>query len=280
MLPIILTAILGQTLQADLDALVASPPTHVYRLTASHTLDQTLRMPSNITFTCAEGTVIEAAAGAFKDAGDVPEASLIALEGVENVTIIGCTFRGPKASEVPGSEFRHAIRIVGSKNVTMKNLTVEGSGGDGLYVGPRVGTARVPCENIAVSNSKFTGHYRQSVSIVSCVGCSLTGCEFNLSKGRAPQSGIDIEPSHPTDRVSAITVENCTAKGNGGSAFMVNLDRQTTASLPVSVTFNNCSASDIPNGHHLIRVMEYGSNQQTVKPKGSIVWDKSSWKNE
>lgn len=59
--------------------------------------DVSLRLRSNLTLFCEEGAVIEAAEGAFKAAGDVPEASLVVLDQVADVAIHNCTFGMRKA---------------------------------------------------------------------------------------------------------------------------------------------------------------------------------------
>lgn len=244
--------------------------------------DKTIRLRDNLTILCEPGVVIQAAAGAFKATGDVPDACLVAAVGVSSVAVRGCTFRMRKAEYTiangyPATEFRHAISLTGCTNVELTDVAVQRSGGDGVYVGPLVtAEGRKQCKNLVFRRLKATDNYRQGVSLCSCDGMAIEDSEFAGTKGTAPQAGIDIEPSSPLDVVRNIRVARCISYNNGGSAYMVNVTRLNATSAPVGIEFDDCKGMSIPAGHYLIRI-EGMSWNRTDKPPGTVKWDGSVW---
>lgn len=250
----------------------------VTRLTVgTYTLTEPLKIPSFTTILCDPGATFEAAPDSFPGHNDV----LIDLTNSANVTIIGCTFKGPPP--MPEAEGRHAIWMRGSWNIRLIDVTVEGSGGDGCAIDPFVDGMftedRYPSHDIQIDRMKSTSNYRTGLSISSCVNCTVRDSEFNDTKGRSTNSGFLVEPNHGGDKASGILVERCKASNNAGSAFRVNMDRQNQVSKPIDITFKDCTGEKIPLSWQLIQVDEYGSNQGLSKPLGLIKWDSSTWEN-
>jgi hypothetical protein len=249
-------------------------PIGIYELT------ETLSIPSGQTIVCEPGAEFVAAPGAFT----AIEAPMILIRG-STVSIIGCAFRMDRDAYTqppyPQSEFRHGIQLQGASNVRLLDVTVSLPGGDGVAIDPLVTGShtedRFPCQNIQIDRLTVRDAYRNGLSITSCVGCTVRDSVIERTVGVPPQAGLNVEPSHGGDRASGILIERLVSSGHGGSAYFVNMDRQTAASKPVSVEFKDCTSEAIANGHDLIRVVEYCSNN-TNKPPGQVVWDSTVWK--
>ncbi len=244
---------------------------------------KTIMLRSNLTVICEPGVVIQAAVGAFKTAADVPEASLVSATSVDGLTIQGCTFRMRRAEYTvangyPAAEWRHALSLKGCKNVQLSDLRLAESGGDGIYIGPSIAAdgTRKPCENITLDRVICERNYRQGMSVLSVKGLTVRDSQFNETQGTAPQAGIDIEPASPLDVIQNVVIERCSARNNGGCAFVCYLARLLPTSAPVSITFRACNGSGIPIAKQLIQVGDFARNRPD-NPPGTIAWDASVW---
>lgn len=169
------------------------------------------------------------------------------FEGVKvsNVVIrgYGATLRMRKADYTQEpyskSEWRHALSLKEASNVRVFGLTLEHSGGDGIYVGPTGDEHRIPCRDIVIQDCTCADNYRQGISVVSVQTLTIENCKLLGTNGTAPQAGIDLEPSHPKDVLGSVIVSNCIADGNAGSGLLVNLSRLNADSQEVSVDISN-----------------------------------------
>lgn len=260
----------GESLQAVIDR--GGPL--VYVPAGKYIADKTIYLKSNMTLFCAEGTIIEAAPGAFLEAENKPEACLLVLDQLTNVRIFNCTFamrkldygtKGtPKPPYVP-SEWRHAIKIIGSTGILLYNVQGYNSGGDGLYIGPSTRTGeRIPSRSITVQHSLFTNNHRQGISVLTCLDeCLIEDCTFSGTTGASPQAGIDIEPESG-DAVD-ITVRRCKSIGNRGAAYIVSLTGNTPTIKPSKINFEDCIYSDVPKDQ--MNLLLYG----VLKPSGYMM---------
>jgi len=188
------------------------------------------------------GVVLWAKAGEFHG----PYDCLLSGKEVKNVTLRGynAVLRMRKADYVgpgyPKAEWRHTLELKGAKNVKVFGLTLESSGGDGIFVGSTWDERRVPCEAILIRDCVSRDHHRQGISVISVAGLRIENCLLQGTRGTAPQSGIDIEPDHSRERLSDIEMTNCTIEGNAGGGIMVNLTRLDNASTKVSIRVIDC----------------------------------------
>ena len=180
------------------------------------------------------GAVVEAQKGAFHGLGD----SLLKSYGATNITIIGygATLRMHRedyrnTSLYAHSEYRMGMAFYSVSGLRIEGLTVEYTGGDGLYL-----------ENdydVAVTGCRFLNNYRQGMSIGSCTNCTFTDTVFSNTSGTFPMCGVDIEPSG-CDAAGVCSMENiifhnCSADHNEGCGFSVSANEALT------VAFEDCS---------------------------------------
>ena len=193
----------------------------------------------NLEVVLADGVVVRAKKDAFKGRTDC----LFCANGVKNLV-----FRGEgnaklvmnKADYVNRkkyafAEWRHTFSIVGGENVTVKDLRLESSGGDGVYV-------RSAAKNVRLENLTCRDHNRQGISVISVDGLYVRNCLFNGTWGAPPQCGIDIEPNTPKDILRNLVFEDCVFDGNYASGIDFYLANLTPASEPIGVVFRRCVA--------------------------------------
>lgn len=213
-----------------------------------------IRLRNNVTLRFEPGVVLLAKEGSFLGKHD----SMLVLHEVDNVHISGYgatlrmrrdDYRGDRYEK---GEWRHGVDMKGSSRITVEGLTIEESGGDGVYVGPTWDNRRVHCRNIKVVNCVMKKNYRQGMSIISGENVLVENCVFRDTGGTNPQAGLDIEPGSHRDKIVNIHVKNCRSINNVGSGFLLPLVRSDKRSSPVSVLIENCLADGSQS--HLVAV--------------------------
>lgn len=195
---------------------------------------------SDIEVVIEDGVTLRAKRGAFYGRNDC----LVRISGgARNVTLRGegnATIAMNKgdyldpAKNYAHSEWRHAVAILNAENVTVRDLTILSSGGDGIYPNRP--------KNVTLENLKVYDHNRQGISPISVTGLTVRRCEFNETSGTAPQCGVDLEPNRETDRFIDVLFEDCTFNKNASHGIDLYFGNLTGKSIPVSIVFRRCVA--------------------------------------
>ena len=135
-------------------------------------------------------------------------------------------------------EWRHALNIKSSKNVLVENLLLADSGGDGVYLG--VEKSRCPCENITIRKCVCDNNNRQGISVISAKHLLIEDTVMKNTRGTNPKAGIDFEPNNASEVLIDCVMRNCLTTGNDGAGYDMYLGQLTSATEPVSITFENC----------------------------------------
>jgi hypothetical protein len=192
---------------------------------------------SNKIIILKENVVLEAISGAFNATG----ACLLRFNNSQNISIIGysATLKMNKAEYalLNDSEYRHSINLWNCSNIIIKGLTINESGGDGIYIG---GDANDYCENIVIEDVICSNHYRQGMSITNVQNMTIRYCKFKNTQGTLPEAGIDVEPYQTTQRIVNLKIENCAFEGNGWAGLALALFEMDGTSLPVSIEVIDC----------------------------------------
>ena len=157
-----------------------------------------IQLASNQELALEDGAIIEAKRGAFKGTGD----SLLTAAGKENVALIGygATLRMHKADyqgdEYDKGEWRHCLSIRGCTNAKIHGLTLEESGGDGIYLG--VWQAGVTNANVHIKDVKSLRHHRQGISVITAENLLIEDTLMADTSGTAPSAGRPVLTSSPT----------------------------------------------------------------------------------
>lgn len=213
--------------------------------TGSDWIVDAITLRSNQEIIIGSGVRVVAMKDKFKETDDC----LFSATDVRNVTI-----RGEKgaviamrktdyqdASRYKPAEHRHTFRLRNCDNVTIRDLEVRSSGGDGVYIAGNQN--RNHSSNILLENLILDDHHRQGISVISVKGLVIRGCTISNTKGTAPMCGIDFEPNNRDEFLQDILVEDCRFSNNNGDIIMA-----TKLRTPCSVTIRNCHMSGSNTG--------------------------------
>ena len=219
---------------------------------------------SNIEVVLADGVTLKAKRGEFYGKSDC----LIRITGgAKNVTLRGegkaalvmnkKDYLDPRQNYA-FSEWRHAVSILSAENVTVKDLTILSSGGDGIYPnGPK---------NVTLENLQVYDHNRQGMSPISIKGLTVRRCEFNDTWGTPPQSGIDMEPNNERQHFIDVLYEDCAFNNNHSHGIDMYFGNFTSRTRPVSITFRRCVAKG--NGNNGVAFMT--GNPALIMNRGHV----------
>ena len=191
-----------------------------------------LTIPSNTIINFHPQTVLKAKSGyGLND-------SLLLIDTVSNITINANhgTVQMLKADYTTGEQ-RHGVRIISGTNVTINDLHVKDTGGDGYYIGNNAAASY----NIILNNCYSDNARRNGLSIVSVKNCWVIGGEYANTVGTAPEFGIDIEANYSTDSQENINLIGVSTRGNSkGGIEVVFGGLGGTAKASMSVNISNC----------------------------------------
>ncbi len=158
------------------------------------------------------GVVVTAKAGKFRGRGNC----LFSARSKRNITLSGrgATFRMRKADYTKEpyskSEWRHALALLDVDNVTVVGLTIENTGGDGIYVGGGDNGSH----DVSIRDVVIDGAHRNGISVISAANLLIDNVVIVNTSGTSPQSGIDIEPNTRTQTVQNIVIRNSVIMNN------------------------------------------------------------------
>lgn len=147
----------------------------------------------------------------------------------ENVKVVGGKLIGER-TEHSGTlgEWGYGIAITGGKDVIIKDVTSNDMYGDGFNIqvhreiedgGGQTGL-NIP-ENITIDNVRASNNLRQGMSIEAGKNIMVRDSVFENTKGKAPESGVDIEPWDAAHLSEYITFDNCTFRNNNGHGLLI-----------------------------------------------------------
>ena len=205
-----------------------------------------LKAASNQHIVFEDGAVILAKRGEFVGRND----RLFTVDGVENVRITGygATLRmwrddyargkDGKGRDYRRGEWRHTLSVSGSRNVFIEGLTLEESGGDGIYISSP--TPEKTSRDVVIRDCVCDRNHRQGISVISAENLLVENCVFKNTKGTAPEDGVDFEPNNPSERFVNCVFRNCVSENNAGNGFELALSQSRNTTTPCSIRFENC----------------------------------------
>lgn len=148
--------------------------------------------------------------------------SVLNISSKSNIEIIGngASIRMLKDEYMgDSSQQRHCVKISSSKNITIKNLKLLRSGGDGVIVG---GSNATLAENILIDGCTMDDNKRQGISLIGGLkSCIISNCTITNTNGTDPQLGIDLEPWEESLWNEDVLITNCYFENNKNGAITV-----------------------------------------------------------
>ena len=245
-----------------------------------------VKLRSNLEIRFEPGVVVRAKKDEFKGKGD----SLFTAVNCENITLTGygarlCMNKADYQSDAyEAAEWRMCLDFMGCSKICIEGLSLEDSGGDGIYLGA---TKEQPwCADVTIRNVVCSNHHRQGISVISAVNLLIENCTLTGTSGTAPQAGIDLEPNGENEKMTNVVVRNCTMANNAGAGILVYLKPMRSTTEPVSILFENCHVrsgkdqgiavgaigDDGPGGTIEFR----NCTVENTKNGGSYIYDKSA----
>ena len=196
---------------------------------------------SNLELVFEPGVLVLAKKGEFKERWDC----LLTAIGLSDITIrgYGATLRMRKRDYrnppyPPKEEWKHGLKIEGSRRIHVEGLRIESSGGDGIYIGSGAGRSS---EDIVIRDCVSHDNHRQGISVTDAKNLLVENCVFSGTEGTGPSAGIDYEPDKPTQLLVNCVFRNCLFEDNAGHGMFVRAhDTITAESPPISIRFENC----------------------------------------
>jgi hypothetical protein len=216
---------------AALGRFIAAAPrgsTVVLRHRARYRVDGTLQLRdrSGLTLDGHGATLFAATPGG-------PYRAAIRLLGGRRWTLRNLTVTGPKPPDAgfdPALQWQHGIDLRGVRGATLRGLTVRDVWGDGIYVGLSIDSAAWS-RDVSIIDSRSAGTGRMGVAVTA-------GRDVLVHGGTWSQPGLstfDIEPNGAPGGVRRVTIEHATL-GAGSRARALDI----TGSGPVSaITFRD-----------------------------------------
>ncbi len=272
-----------------------SPPATI---TANCTKDVANGMQRWLASLPANTTVVAPAGACYLINGGI---TVFAAQGL---TIAGGTWEDETAP-VPGApsdDMNPALWFRGGSNVTLENLTVDGSSpggytvagafgagirsdgvigfrvtdvnvdnvwGDGLELTPLRGsndTSGVivnPTENVSVYGLNVNGAGRQGVTLASVAGATLTDVHLQ----HIGFDFFDVEADQGNEGAVNVTINDCETGGAGG-LFFANMGASAGAAFTRNITVENCTM-DAPTAGEAVLVQ---APTMEVNPRGPITF--------
>ena len=228
-----------------------------------------LMLPSHATVIFEPGCVVEALPGiAGQRAYKSGNAVLFTAQGAQNLTIIGhgATWRMQRRSYANATifsraEWRHTLRLSAVDNVKIIGLTLEESGGDGIYI-------NAGASNIHIEKVRLLRHYRQAMSLVDVTNLTVVDTELSSTGqdgfGTAPMAGVDLEPNAANASLCGIVFSRCNFTENFGAGVQFSLGKLGQSAPPLDVRIEYCRV----DGNASALVAELGTRVNTVCASG------------
>ena len=207
---------------------------------ASDWITLPLKAASNQEIVLQDGVVLQAKKGAYLGRSD----ALLSLRQCENVVIRGekpgvkAVLRMNKADyqkpPYEPAEWRHGLSILSSSNVLVEDLTIEFTGGDGIYLG--VCKAGVTCSAVTIRRVLCYENHRQGISVITARNLLIEDTIMRDTNGTAPQAGIDFEPNLANEELTNCVMRRCICEGNAGDGYEFYLPNLTSMAWCVSMT--------------------------------------------
>ena len=197
---------------------------------------------SNTEIIFEEGVELLAKEGEFHNLHDalvtLPGSTNVVLRGLGKGATLRMRIKDYQSDAYSHGEWRHAINLLSAADVTIENLTLADSGGDGIYVGAMPST--VPCRNIVIRNCICDNNNRQGISVISADGLLIERTVMKNTRGTAPRSGIDFEPNTSRQVLKKIVMRNCLTENNAGAGYELYAGSHGRSSEPIDIMLENC----------------------------------------
>jgi alpha-glucosidase len=177
-----------------------------------------------------------------------------------------------KGRDYRRGEWRHALSVGGSRNVVVEGLTLEESGGDGIYIYSPV--PETTSRDIVVRDCVCDRNHRQGLSVISARNLLVENCVFKNTKGMPPEDGVDFEPNNARESFVNCVLRNCVSENNAGNGFEFALMKSRASTEPCSIVVENCRSTGDGYGMKISTQVKVSDGDY---PRGSLAFRKCTF---
>jgi parallel beta-helix repeat protein len=173
-----------------------------------------IKLKSNMSLKLTSGATLKAIEN------DLSNYSILRLEKLENVKVMGGTLQGDRSQHhgVDG-EWGMGLEIYASKNILITGVNAIDNWGDGFYVGNQ--SKNIIFDSVVADNNR-----RQGMSITSAEDVIVKNSIFKNTNGALPMDGLDLEPNRG-ETVKNIQILNSKFLSNKGCGIESTVSDET-----------------------------------------------------
>ena len=206
--------------------------------------------------------------------------AILNIENVENVSIYSPRIEGDRYRRLnPESEegnWGMGLVIKSSKDINIYNPTITKCWGDGIYLGR--GNVSVPNEDVLIYQALLDDNRRNGMSIICGRNLSIIEPVVSNTRGKPPESGIDVEPNGPEDIIENLTIKNPYTFNNGNIGIVLSLSQLVSSKRQqVDITILN-HIDEFSEHGFMIASFRSEKKPTDVRLDGSIVVKNPKWK--
>lgn len=225
---------------------------------------------SNTEVVFEEGVEVLAKRGEFHDKFDslvtVARSTNVVLRGLGSGATLKMWIKDYQSPAYSRGEWRHVVNLLSAADVTVENLTLADSGGDGVYVGAK--PSAMPCRNIAIRRCVCDNNNRQGISVISVDGLLIERTTMKNTRGTNPKAGIDFEPNAACQMLKDVVMRDCLTENNAGGGYYLYAGNFDARTEPISITLENCrSVNDNSAG----LLLAFAKSPRGTRPKGGFL---------
>ena len=225
---------------------------------------------SNTEVVFEEGVEVLAKRGEFHDKFDalvtIARSTNVVLRGLGSGATLKMWIKDYQSPAYSRGEWRHVVNLLSAADVTVENLTLADSGGDGVYVGAK--PSSVPCRNITIRRCVCDNNNRQGISVISVDGLLIERTTMKNTRGTSPKAGIDFEPNAACQMLKNIVMRDCLTENNAGGGYYMYAGNFDARTEPISITLENCrSVNDNSAGLRLA----FAETPRGTRPRGGFL---------
>jgi len=196
---------------------------HIYLPTGTYRMNVRIRLPSNVTLQGAgrSDTVLLLPDGTL-DEEWIHSWRMVEALDVTEVSICDLTLDWNRYKQVGGQVGQsHAMRYMGVKGGTIRNVTCTRAKGDGFYIGGDLGIEGTQeSESLLVEGLVCDDNNRHGMNVGGLLGGTFTGCAFRANQGTGtPSDGVSLEPTNQW-KVNHVTFTSCRSHDNARTGLM------------------------------------------------------------
>lgn len=204
-------------------------------------VDESVNLASNVKLSLADQAVLQAKPTASENY------AVIKIYDAENVAMVGGSIVGERSAHTGTTgEWGMGIRMRGSSNVHIADISISDCWGDAIYIADS--NRQNYCENVIIERFKLDNNRRQGISVISVKNLTIRDGTIANTRGTDPQCGIDLEPNDVSQYMQKVLVENVTTINNGNYGFGFGYGIYKKSTRPSDVTIKNLTAYGNVNG--------------------------------